>query len=135
MDKSQIQKDFCLKILEVDKDIRFAAIVDNLGQIAAAEYREGVLPLLSKQELELSVMQEAMRMATRKGMETDLGELIYTFSLYEKVKRATIPLINLVDHILVVSFDIKADHESIILKKILPHLQKYGLYKKIDESR
>ena len=132
MDNAQILKDFCKQILELDKTIRFAGIVDNLGIIVMTEYREGLLPLLSKYELESSVMQEALRMVTRKGMETNLGKLVYAFSLYEKVKWATIPLSNPEDHMLLVSFDIEADHESIILKKILPHLKKYGLYEMHD---
>jgi len=134
MDKAQILKDFCKQILELDKTIGFAGIVDNLGILVMAEYRNELLPLLSRQELESSVMQEAMNMAARKGMETSLGKIIYTFSLYEKLKRATIPLSNPKDHMLVVLFDIKAEHESIILKKILPHLQKYGLYEAHGES-
>jgi len=38
------------------------------------------------------------------------------------VKRATIPIHDNSDYILMVSFDIEADHEAIILNKILPLL-------------
>ncbi|MFQ5970150.1 MAG: hypothetical protein ACE5J2_06640 [Nitrososphaerales archaeon] len=128
MDKAQILKDFCKQILELHKTIVFAGVVDNVGILVMAEYKNGLIRSLSRQELESSILQETVRMAAGKGMETNLGKLVYTFSLYEKVKRATIRLSNPVDHMLVLLFDIKAEHESIILKKILPHLQKHGLY-------
>lgn len=47
---------------------------------------------------------------------------MYTFAHYEKVKRATIPLSGHHPYlaVLAVSFEINADHENIILGKILP---------------
>jgi len=134
MEKEQILRDFCRQILELDKTIGFVGIVDNIGILAIGEYRNGLNELLSKDELELSILQETVRMASGKGTETNLGKLVYTFSLYEKVKRATIPLSNPKDHMLVVLFDTKAEHESIILKKILPHLQKYRMYETRNET-
>ncbi|HXG05884.1 MAG TPA: hypothetical protein VNI77_00990 [Nitrososphaera sp.] len=48
--------------------------------------------------------------------------MIYIFALYKKMKRAAIPLYGRHPYlaILTVSFDISADHENIILGKILP---------------
>jgi len=89
------------------------------------EYRKGVVPLLSPQEEELSLMQAAIRMAARKAMEPKIGKTIYAFALYEKVKRATIPLRN--DLLLLLSFDIEADYEPIILLKVIPLAKKHGL--------
>ena len=55
-----------------------------------------------------------------------MGDAIYTFALYKWVKGASIPLDD--GHhpdlaVLVVSFDIAADHDSIIMGKILPVLK------------
>ncbi|MEP0825177.1 MAG: hypothetical protein HRF40_06805 [Nitrososphaera sp.] len=61
-------------------------------------------------------------MKTREDYESKLGRVMYTFAHYEKVKRATIPLSGHHPYlaVLAVSFEINADHENIILGKILP---------------
>lgn len=63
-------------------------------------------------------------MNTRKDYESKLGKPIYSFTLYEKLKRVAISLDNNDYPILMVSFDVEADHESIILKKIIPFVKK-----------
>jgi hypothetical protein len=112
----------CKHILELDKTIRFVGIASIEGKLIAQEYRVGLESLLTKEESELSVMQSIIRMGTRKVLEEKIGKTIYAFALYEKVKRATIPLRDA--NILMVSFDIEANHESIILNKLLPLLRK-----------
>ena len=63
-------------------------------------------------------------MNTRKDFELKLGKPVYSFTLYEKLKRVTIPLDNKDYPILMVSFDIEANHESIILENIIPFIKK-----------
>jgi hypothetical protein len=63
-------------------------------------------------------------MNTRRDLQSQIGKPIYSFTLYEKIKRATISLENEEYPVLMVSFDIKSDHESIILNKILPAVKK-----------
>ena len=121
----KVPKDFCKQILTFDKSMRYAGVADKFGKVIMAEYRKGYTPLLSKQESVLSAMRSVIIMGTRKIMQPTLGKIVYAFTLYEKVKRATIPLTN--NFVLMVSFDIEADHESIILKKILPFIQNHGL--------
>jgi hypothetical protein len=116
------EEDLCKQILELDKTIRFVGIASIEGKLVAQEYREGLESLLTKEESELSVMQSIIRMGTRKVLEKKIGKTIYAFALYEKVKRATIPLGD--TNILMISFDIEANHESIILNKILPFIRK-----------
>jgi hypothetical protein len=55
-------------------------------------------------------------------MEAKLGKTIYSITLYEKVKRAVMPLGKNGDFILMVSFENEADHDSIIRNKIMPLL-------------
>jgi hypothetical protein len=62
-------------------------------------------------------------MNTRKDFESKLGKPIYSFTLYEKLKWVTIPLESKDYPILMVSFDIDADHETIILNKIIPFVK------------
>ena len=115
-------KDFCNQIIDLDKSIRFAGIADMQGKIATQSYRVGLTPLLTKEESELSALQSIIRLSTRQTLEEKVGKTIYAFALYEKVKRATIPIYDNGDYILMVSFDNDAEHETIILNKILPLL-------------
>ncbi len=125
MAATQIPKDFCREILDLDKTIRSAGISDTSGKTIMKEYRKGVVPLLSKEEEESSLLQTSIKMGARSSLKPKFGRTIYAFASYEKVKRATIPLAN--DTILAVSFDIEADHKPIILLKIIPLAKQRGL--------
>jgi hypothetical protein len=125
--EKQVQADLCKQIIEFDKAIRFVGIADRFGHIVTSEHRKGTFPLLSREESALSAMQSAIRMGSRKTMQPTLGKIVYSFTVYEKVKRATVPLS---DHsLMLVSFDRRAEHESIISKKILPLVKRRGLIK------
>ena len=117
-------KEICNQVLQLDKSIRFAAIANNMGTLIAYKLREGLVPLLNEEELQNNIMKTVLRMKTREDYESKLGDVIYTFALYKRVKRATIPL----DHpdlaVLTVSFDMAANQDSIIMDKILPVLKR-----------
>lgn len=114
----------CNKVLEADQYVRFAGVADRLGRLVASQYRRNVKPLLTKEESELSITQSILRMGTRSTLEDKLGQTVYAFALYERVKRATILIRDPESHYLMVSFDIEADHEGIILRKMLPLMKK-----------
>ena len=40
----------CKEILQLDTSIRFAGIANNLGSLVATAYRNGLTPLMNKQE-------------------------------------------------------------------------------------
>ena len=117
-------KDLCRQVLVEDSCIRFAGIPNKFGKQIVVEYRKGLTPLLTDIESELYAVESVMRMNTRKDYESKLGKPIYSFTLYEKIKRTTISLDNKDYPILMVSFDTEADHESIILNKIIPFVKK-----------
>lgn len=115
--------------MELDGSIRFAGIATTKGKILASAYREGLEPLLTTKESEISVMHTVIRMGTRMTLEEKLGRPVYTFTLYEKVKRATIMTYgeNSDRHALVmVSLDREAYHDTIIMRKIMPYLRSVG---------
>ena len=113
-------KDACRQVLTEDSSIRFAGFSDKFGKQIAGEYRNGLIPLLTESQLDLSAIESIIRMNTRRDLESQIGKPIYSFTLYEKIRRATISLDNKDYPILMVSFDLNADHESIILNKIIP---------------
>ncbi|MDQ3854097.1 MAG: hypothetical protein M3299_14840, partial [Thermoproteota archaeon] len=59
--------------------------------------------------------------------ESKLGDVIYTFAQYKRVKKGSIPL----DHpdlaVLTLSFDMAVDQDTIIMDKILPVLKQRKL--------
>jgi hypothetical protein len=126
-------KQICNQILELDISIRFAGIANNMGTLIAYRLRKGLVPLLDEGEIQNSIMKTVLRMKTREDYESKLGDVIYTFALYKRVKRASIPL----DHpdlaVLTMSFDMAADQDSIIMDKILPVL-KQGKLTEADEA-
>jgi hypothetical protein len=132
--------DICNHILEIDNSIRFAGFANSMGTVIAAQHREALTSvgkekeqsLLTKDELELSAIESVLRMVTRKDMMPKLGKPIYSFTLYEKVRRATILLENSNNcgcpPILMVSFDNNGEgtyQESIISNGILPLVSYY----------
>src|ERR671925_806885 len=85
-------KGICNQVLQLDKSIRFAGIANNMGTLIAYKLRKGLVPLLNEEELQNNIMKTVLRMKTREDYESKLGDVIYTFALYKRVKRATIPL-------------------------------------------
>jgi hypothetical protein len=121
------EEKICDEIVELDGSIRFAGIANNMGKVVAAKFKRGVQALLTKEEIEDNIIKAVLRMKTREDYEQKLGKIIYTFALYDKVKRASIALDQENYSLLMVSFDVAADHESIILHKILPRLRRHDL--------
>jgi hypothetical protein len=110
----------CSRIIESDKAIRFVGISNKMGNQITSRYRSGLTPLLTSTEIEMYAMRSVLRMNTRKDYESKLGKPIYSFTLYEKLKIVTTTLEDNEYPILLASFDTEADHESIIVNKLLP---------------
>ena len=138
--QNPVLHDICNHILEIDNSIRFAGFANNMGTVIAAQQREALMSvekekercLLTKDDLGLSAIESVLRMVTRKDMMPKLGKPIYSFTLYEKVRRATILLENSNNSdcppILMVSFDNNGEgtfQESIILNGIIPLVSYY----------
>jgi hypothetical protein len=127
-------KEICNQVLQLDKSIRFAGVANNMGTLIAYKLRKGLVSLLNEEELRNNIMKTVLRMKTREDYESKLGDVIYTFALYKRVKRASIPL----DHpdlaVLTVSFDMAANQDSIIMDKILPILKQGKLTEEASEA-
>jgi hypothetical protein len=121
MDKAEQRLDsLCSRIIESDNTIRFVGISTKTGTQIMSRYRKDLIPLLTPEETEKLAIESVLRMNTRKDFESKLGKPIYSFTIYQKVKRVTIALEDIEYPILMTSFDIEADHENIIVNKILP---------------
>jgi hypothetical protein len=125
--KAEDLRGLCNDILESDRSIRFVGISDKMGKQIISSYRAELVPLLTPSEIEMYVIESILRMKTRKDFELKLGKPIYTFTLYQKIKRVTITLENNEYPILMASFDLEADHDNIITNNILPLINESGL--------
>jgi hypothetical protein len=121
-----IFEEFCQLILEADGSIRFVGVATITGAILAMKYRANLTPLLTQDETASSVKHSVWRMESRRVLEEKLGKTLYVIATYEKVKRATIPLGQEGQTVLIISFDSKSDVESIIRNKILTIIKPYG---------
>jgi hypothetical protein len=137
-------KEFCKDILTKDLSIRFAAVANQMGNLIESEYREGLNPLMNRQETEHYTMQTVFRASTRETFENKIGKQRYAIAVYEKLVRATIPII-IIDtqddkddepgkkqqkkeqnskwFYLLISFDLGSDVISIMEDKILPLIE------------
>jgi hypothetical protein len=95
-----------------------------MGTRIEDHYRNRLEPLLKENDLALSALESVLRMNLRCNMQHKLGKPLYSFTLYEKVKRVTIPLFDSNYQILMISFDIDGENEYVILEKVLSLLKK-----------
>jgi hypothetical protein len=121
-----IFEEFCQLILGADESIRFVGIATITGAILAMKYRANLIPLLTQEETASSIKYSVWRVESRRVLEEKLGKTLYVIATYEKVKRATIPVGQEGQSILVISFDNDSDAESIIRNKILTIIKPYG---------
>jgi len=98
-----------------------------MGSLEATAYRHGLVPLMTRDQTSQYAIQAVLRAATRQDFETNIGTLQYSIGKYEKLIRATIPiLLNNNDHdsklYLLLSFDIDSDFNSVI-EKVLKYIE------------
>jgi hypothetical protein len=136
---------FCKYIIGKDSSIRFAGIANQMGNLIEAAYREGLQPLMDRQETQHYTIQTVLRASTRGTFENKIGKQRYAIAVYEKLIRATIPIIITGHHdnkdekqnkqqkeqqdfkvfYLLVSFDLGSDVISIVENKILPQVEQF----------
>jgi hypothetical protein len=136
---------FCEGIIAKESSIRFAGVANQMGKLIGAAYKEGLQPLMDRQETEHYTIQTVLRASTRETFENKIGKQRYAIAVYEKLIRATIPIIMTGDEgdndekekkhqgeqdlkwlYLLVSFDLGSDVISIIEDKILPQIEQSG---------
>ena len=132
----------CKDVIAKDSSIRFAGIANQMGNLIEAAYREGLQPLMDRQETEHYTIQTVLRASTRETFENKIGKQRYAMAIYEKLIRATIPIVIMVRHqynkekkqqenqeikwfYLLTSFDLGSDVISIVEDKILPLIEQF----------
>jgi hypothetical protein len=120
----------CKRIQQLDNSIRFAGIANNLGSLVATAYRNGLTPLMDKQETSHYAIQAVLRAATREDFESKIGRMEYSIGKYQRLIRATIPIMlsgkehENKSYYLLLSFDLNSNVMDVIENKIMPFIQK-----------
>jgi hypothetical protein len=115
-------------ILNMDKSIRFVGLANNLGTLLSTSYREGLIPLMTKEETQHYALQAVLRAAIRGDFISKLGRLKHSIGTYDKLIRATVPVIIEDNHeakyFLLLSFDVGTDVKVIMENQLLPYIGK-----------
>jgi hypothetical protein len=134
----------CEGVIAKDSSIRFAGVANQMGKLVEAAYREGLQPLMDRPETEHYTVQTVLRASTRETFENKIGKQRYAIAVYEKLIRATVPIVirgrqddkdekqkkqqekqDFKWFYLLVSFDLSSDVISIVENKILPLIKQF----------
>jgi hypothetical protein len=111
----------CESILNADKTVRFAGIIDNEGKLLIGRYRADVPSPLIKANMEqntkaTSFYSAYQALAINKRFESDLGQIRFQVTEFDKVTLVSIPLTAQSDRYLCISLDAPTYHERVIPK-------------------
>ena len=122
-DNSKFLDIFTKNILNSAQSIRWVGIIDKNGIIINEQYREGLKPLLTKEENQESAINTITRHKTRTKFELKIGKLTYTLGRYENLSRSTISINE--NYYLLLTIDFKEKNfDKIIMEKIIPLIKK-----------
>jgi hypothetical protein len=102
-------------IMDLDTNIRFATICSMVGDMQVTGQREGIENFLTPEETHKSLEYATKSWVfSRIPNHKKIGRGLYTLSVYEKLKRVTILLLD--GFLLLVTIDNKGEHNKIIDK-------------------
>jgi hypothetical protein len=110
---------FTKNILNSHKSIRWVGITDQNGIIINEHYREGLKPVLTKEENQESAINTIIRQKTRTRFEPKIGKLTYALGRYENLTRSTIPINENYYLLLTIDFE-ENNFDKIVMEKIIP---------------
>jgi hypothetical protein len=113
---NKLQK-LCEAIFALNRNIRFAGVVNNMGTLVAGGMRQNVKSMEDKGDSSKLYLESALRSEMRKDFDKEFGKTIYSFSEREKIKVASFPLQN--DHLLRVSIEKQEKSHEKIIENIL----------------
>ena len=121
MEERAFLHELCNAVLAVDKNIRFAGVIDNEGKLLVGQYRKDIQSPLIKSATDSqtdslnSFRASYMSLSSlQKPFESFLGQLNYQLTDYEKIKLVTIPLTSRNDRYLCASIDPVKNCQEII---------------------
>lgn len=105
----------CEKILNLEKKIRFAGVINQRGRLVAGGMKENVTPLENQKDDEMIFMELALRVKMRKEFDKQLGRVNFAMASRQRALAMSF-LLN--DDILYVVAEPNANY-GLLPKKIL----------------
>ena len=107
---------FVNRLFNLDKNIRFVAVANKSGEILAKGSKPNTPLFLSPEETQETLHHAITAWKSREKHYSKIGEGLYTLAVYEKLRRATIPLPS--GNLLLVTID-NAGGQQQIMDKII----------------
>jgi hypothetical protein len=87
-----VRPGLCEKVLKIDRNIRFAGIVNEKGEVVEGGFQQGVQPLLNGTAEQQMYLQSLSNVATLRQFSAKLGQFRYSVTEHDKVTLLTFPL-------------------------------------------
>jgi len=107
---------FLNRLFNLDKNIRFVAVANKSGDILAKATKSDTNLFLSPDETQETIHHAIKAWKSREKHYPKIGDGLYTLAVYEKLRRATIPLPS--GNLLLVTID-NAGGQQQIMEKII----------------
>ena len=109
------------EILKISSSVRWIAIADLEGKILNIARREGLDPLMNREENQEYALNAIARHKSRLKFEDKLGKLVYSLGKYEKLVRIVTPINN--KYYFLLTIDVEEPHiDSIMREQIIPKI-------------
>ena len=109
-------ENFLHRLFDLDENIRFAAVANKSGEILAKGSKSDTNLFLSPEETQETIHHAINAWKSREKHYGKIGVGLYTLAVYEKLRRATIPLPS--GNLLLVTID-NAGGQQQIMEKII----------------
>ncbi len=88
----RVEPGLCEKIIKLDRNIRFAGIVNKRGEVIEGGFKHGVEPLLNGTDEQQMYIHSLSNLNTLQSYNDRLGIVHYSLTEHEKVTLLTFPL-------------------------------------------
>lgn len=110
------------EILKMSSTLRWIAIADSEGNLLNITRREGLEPLMTREENQDYTLNAITRHRSRLKFQDKLGKLVYSLGRYEKLIRIVTPINN--KYYVLLTIDVEEPHiDSIMTEQIIPKIK------------
>ena len=110
------------EILKINSSLRWIAIADSSGTLLNIARRDGLEPLMTRQENQEYTLNAISRHKSRLKFEDKLGRLVYSLGKYEKLVRIVTPINN--KYYVLLTVDVEEPHiDSLMREQIIPKIK------------
>ena len=110
------------EILKINSSLRWIAIADSNGTLLNIARRDGLEPLMTRQENQEYTLNAITRHKSRLKFEDKLGRLVYSLGKYEKLVRIVTPINN--KYYVLLTVEVEEPHiDSLMREQIIPKIK------------